>query len=58
MGNTTPGDVHGLEFLACTVGFFEFIDLEHGSGMIYAGVPSFCVFRLEDGRVPTFWLLL
>ena len=32
--------------------------LEHGCRMIYAGVPSFCGLRLEDGHVPTFWLPL
>ena len=26
--------------------------------MIYAGVPSFCGLGLDDGHVPTFWLLL
>ena len=26
--------------------------------MIYAGVPSFSALGLEDGHVPTFWLLL
>ena len=26
--------------------------------MAYAGVPSFFGSRLEDGHVPTFWLLL
>ena len=32
--------------------------LEHGCRMIYAGVPSFFGLGLEDGHVPTFWLLL
>ena len=25
--------------------------------MIHEGLPSFCGFGLEDGHVPTFWLL-
>ena len=32
--------------------------LEHGWRMIYAGVPFLCSMGLEDGHVPTFWLLL
>ena len=32
--------------------------LEHGCRMIHAGRPSFFGLGLEDGPVPTFWLLL
>ena len=32
--------------------------LEHGSRMIYAGLPSFFGLGLEDGLAPTFWLLV
>ena len=32
--------------------------LEHGCGMIHAGFLSFFGLGLEDGHVPTFWLLL
>ena len=32
--------------------------LEHGCGMISAGVPSFFDLGSEEGHVPTFWLLL
>ena len=32
--------------------------LEHGCRVIYAGFPSFFGLGLEDGHVPTFWLLL
>ena len=32
--------------------------MEHGHKMIYAGLPSFLGLGLEDGHVPTFWLLL
>ena len=32
--------------------------LEHGCRMIHAGFPSLFALGLEDGRVPTFWLLL
>ena len=31
--------------------------LEHGRRLIYAGVPSFFGLGLEDGHVPSFWLL-
>ena len=31
--------------------------LEDGCGMIYAGCPPFFSSLLEDGHVPTFWLL-
>ena len=33
-------------------------ELEHGCRLIYAGIPSFFVLGLEDGHVPTFWLLV
>ena len=32
--------------------------MEHGCRMICAGLPSFVDLELEDGHVPTFWLLL
>ena len=32
--------------------------LKHGCSRIYAGIPSFYSLGLEEGRVPTFWLLL
>ena len=32
--------------------------LEHGCWMIHAGLPSSFGLGLEDGHVPTFWLLL
>ena len=32
--------------------------LEYGFRVIYAGVPSFTGFEVEDSRIPTFWLLL
>ena len=32
--------------------------LEHGWRMIHAGFPSFFGLGLEEGHVPTFWLLL
>ena len=32
--------------------------LEHGCRIVHTGVPSFFGFGLEDGHVPTFWLLL
>ena len=34
------------------------IKFEHGRGMIYAGVPSFLSSRMEEGRVPSFGILL
>ena len=39
----------------CTVGFRK---LENGSEMISAGLPSFFGLGLEDGHIPTFWLVL
>ena len=32
--------------------------LEHATRIIYAGIPSFFGLGLEDGHVPTLWLLL
>ena len=32
--------------------------LEHARRVIYAGFPSLLGLGLEDGHVPTFWLLL
>ena len=32
--------------------------LEHACRVLYAGCPSFFGVGLEDGHVPTFWLLL
>ena len=32
--------------------------LEHGCRMIHADFGSYCTVGLEDGHVPTFWLLL
>ena len=32
--------------------------LEHGCRLIYAGIPSLFGLGLQDGHVPTFWLLL
>ena len=31
---------------------------EYGSGMIWAGFPSFFGLGLEDSHIPTCWLLL
>ena len=41
--------------------FFYTVDsntLEHGCRMMYAGFASLFGLGLEDGHVPTFWLLL
>ena len=32
--------------------------LEHACKVIYAGFPSFFGLGLEDGHLPTFWILL
>ena len=32
-------------------------ELEHGYRMTFAGLPSFCGLGLEDGHVPTCWLV-
>ena len=47
-------------FKGSVKGPIQYVDstkLEHGCRMMYDGWPAFFGLSLEDGQVPTFWLL-